>query len=114
MNGEQTLGLDRERHAEQAPLYHTLSSADPTLAAHGPLVRIAFDATVSEAAAHGIAKQVAANILAGPSPENVYTFVFEPAPGAGRNLDDIVASLRREAHVLLVEPVALGPRPAGR
>jgi hypothetical protein len=61
-----------------------------------------------------VAEQATARILAGPSPDNVYTFVFpEGQKTAGgqdvaATLDARVSELRREAHVLLVEPVVLG------
>jgi hypothetical protein len=103
-----TVALVRHRQMEEAPRYRTLSSADPTLAASGPLVRIAFDAAVDEAAARAIAARVNGRILAGPSPENVYTFVLSGDMDAGRSLDQQVSALRKEAHVLLVEPVILG------
>jgi uncharacterized protein YwlG (UPF0340 family) len=103
-----TVALVRHRQAEEAPRFHTLSSADPTLGASGPLVRIAFDSTVDEATVRGVAAQAAGKILAGPSPENVYTFVFPEETAAGRTLDEKVSGLRRQAHVLLVERVVLG------
>jgi hypothetical protein len=103
-----TVALVRHRQTEQAPRFHTLSNVDPTLAADGSLVRIAFDATVDEAAARSVADQSAARILAGPSPDNVYTFVFRSGTDAGRDLDEKVSELRRRAHVLLVEPVIVG------
>ena len=71
------VALVRHRQAEEAPRYHTVSNADPTLAATGPLVRIAFDSTVDDTAARGIADGESARILAGPSPDNVYTFEFQ-------------------------------------
>jgi anti-sigma factor RsiW len=103
-----TVALVRHRQAEEAPRFHTVANADPTLAVTAPLVRIAFDATVDEATARGLATQAAGKILAGPSPENVYTFVFPDEIAAGRSLDETVSGLRRQAHVLLVEPVILG------
>jgi hypothetical protein len=109
-----TVALLRHRQAEEAPRYHTVAQADPTLAARGSLVRIAFDATVDDAAARRVAEQATARILAGPSPDNVYTFVFpEGQKTAGgqdvaATLDARVSELRRQAHVLLVEPVVLG------
>ena len=102
------VALVRHRQAEEAPRFHTLASADPTLAASGPLVRIAFDPAVDEAAARGIAKDADARILAGPSPDNVYTFVFADGTDAAGGLDQKVSGLRRHAHVLLVEPVVVG------
>jgi hypothetical protein len=106
------VALVRHRQAEEAPRFHTLAIADPTLAASGPLVRIAFDSAVDEAAARGVARKVAGRILAGPSPDNVYTFVFEPAPDAARSVNDKVSWLRRQAYVLLVEPVVIAQQPA--
>jgi hypothetical protein len=106
------VALVRHRQAEEAPRFHTLANADPTLAASGPLVRVAFDSAMDEAAARGVAEKVSGRILAGPSPENVYTFVFQPAADAARGVDDDKVSwLRRQAHVLLVEPVVLGQQP---
>jgi hypothetical protein len=102
------VALVRHRQTEEAPRFHTVANADPTLAASGPLVRIAFDPAVDEPAAHAIAKTAAARILAGPSPDNVYTFVFAEGTDAGGGLDQKVSSLRRQAHVLLVEPVVVG------
>ena len=114
------VALVRHRQTEVlAPRFQTVTKADPTLAANGPLVRIAFDRSVEEPAAHGLAKEVSGTVLAGPSPDNVYTFEFQSAPDA-RGVDDKVSWLRRQAHVLLVEPVvviepaALGPRPAAK
>jgi Putative zinc-finger len=103
-----TVALVRHRQIEEAPRYRTVLEADPTLEAHGPLVRIAFDSSVDEAMARSVAAQVDGKILAGPSPENVYTFVFPGGTDAGRILDEKVSDLRRRAHVLLVEPVVLG------
>jgi hypothetical protein len=102
------VALVRHRQAEEAPLYHTTGNADPTLAARGPKVRIAFDPSVDDAAARGIATNADARILAGPSPDNVYTFVFAEGTDAGGGLDQKVNTLRRQAHVLLVEPVFIG------
>jgi hypothetical protein len=103
-----TVALVRHRQIEEAPRFRTVLNADPTLEAHGPLIRIAFDASVDEAMARSVAAQVDGKILAGPSPENVYTFVFPSGTDAGRILDEKVSDLRRRAHVLLVEPVVLG------
>lgn len=102
------VALVRHRQSEVAPRFHTLSSADPTLAANAPLVRIAFDSSVDEAAARGVADAAAAHILAGPSPDNVYTFVFSDGTDTTQTLDRKVSGLRRQAHVLLVEPVIVG------
>ena len=105
----------RHRQTEElAPRFHTVANADPTLAANGPLVRIAFDRAVDEAAAHRLAQEVSGRLLAGPSPENVYTFEFGVAGDRRGGVDDKVSWLRHQAHVLLVEPVVLGPRPAAR
>jgi hypothetical protein len=109
-----TVALLRHRQVEEAPRYHTVAEADPTLGAHGSLVRIAFDASIDDAAARRVAEQATARILAGPSPDNVYTFVFPEGQDARKGqddaatLDDRVSELRRQAHVLLVEPVVLG------
>jgi Putative zinc-finger len=102
------VALVRHRQSEVAPLFHTLANADPTLAASGSLVRIAFDPSVDEATARSVAAQASGRILAGPSPENVYTFVFQEGPGAAGAVDGKVGWLRRRPHVLLVEPVVLG------
>ncbi len=111
------VALVRHRQAEEAPLFHTLASADPTLSATGPLVRIAFDTSVDEATARSVATQANGRILAGPSPDNVYTFVFPEAANAAAGVDprvveQRVSELRRQAHVLLVEPVVLGTHAA--
>lgn len=98
------IALVQGRQQAEAPRYRTLSNADATLAARGSLVRIAFDVTVDESTARALAQRVEGRVLAGPSPENVYTFVFDDA---GR-IEDRVRTLRREPHVLLVEPVVLG------
>lgn len=103
--------LVRHRQIEQAPRFHTLASPDPTLAAAGPLARIAFDSSVTEAAARTLAERATARIIAGPSPDNVYTFVFPPRSGTSTAVDEKVGWLRRQEHVLLVEPVVLGPAP---
>ena len=113
-----TVALLRHRQAEEAPRYHTVLKGDPTLAptlaARGPLVRIAFDASVDDTAARRVAEQAAAEIVSGPSPDNVYTFVFPKGRGVqegqdvAATLDARVGELRRRAHVLLVEPVVLG------
>jgi hypothetical protein len=102
------VALVRHRQAEVMPRYHTTGDADPTLAASGPLVRIAFDPSVDDAAARAIAVSADARILAGPSPDNVYTFVFAEGTEAVGGLDQKVNGLRRQAHVLLVEPVVVG------
>jgi hypothetical protein len=108
------VALVRHHQVEEAPRFHTVANADPTLAASGPLVRIAFDSTVNETAARGVASGANGRILAGPSPENVYTFVFQPASNLADGaavrpqMDDVVNGLRRQPHVLLVEPVVLG------
>jgi hypothetical protein len=102
-----TVALVRHRQ-DELPRFHTVANGDPTLAVTAPLVRIAFDSTIDDAAARGLAAQVEGRILAGPSPENVYTFVFPRETAAGGALDDKVSALRRQAHVLLVEPVVLG------
>lgn len=103
------VALVRHRQVEEAPRFHTLANADPTLAAAGPLVRIAFDASVDERAARSVAAQAEARILSGPSPENVYTFGFADDPAEAGRLDAKVSELRRQAHVLLVEPVIVRP-----
>ncbi|MEP7244645.1 MAG: zf-HC2 domain-containing protein [Gammaproteobacteria bacterium] len=107
------VALVQNRQVEEAPRFHTLSNADPTLAADGPLLRVAFDSAIDEAAARGVARTVSGHILAGPSPDNVYTFVFQPSADSRLNMDDTVSWLRRQAHVLLVEPVIIGPPSAG-
>jgi hypothetical protein len=104
-----TVALVRHRQAEMlAPRFETVANADLTLADTRPLVRIAFDSTIDEAAARDLASQAAGEILAGPSPRNVYTFVFPRESAAGSTLDETVSTLRRHAHVLLVEQVDLG------
>jgi hypothetical protein len=103
---------DREPPPE-APQFRTLANEDPTLGFHGALVRIAFDSSVDETAAKAVAERSAAHILAGPSPDNVYTFGFENAD-AGIGIDQTVNALRREPHVLLVEPVLLRSRDSPR
>lgn len=109
------VALVRHRQAELlAPSFRVTANADPTLAASGPLVRIAFEPVVDEATARKVAEAVSGRILAGPSPDNVYTFEFQPGPDAVRVVDDKVSWLRRQAHVQLVEPVVLGPRPAAK
>ena len=108
------VALVRHRQAEEAPLYYTVSNADPTLAATGPLVRIAFDSTVDDTAARGIAAGESARILAGPSPDNVYTFEFKEGADSAQGLDRKVSELRRQAHVLLVEPVVVGEPRKGK
>jgi hypothetical protein len=101
------VALVRHRQAEEAPRFHTVANADPTLAASGPLVRIAFDSSVNEKTARAVAGQAGVrSILAGPSPDNVYTFEFRDDV-AGAALDRKVSELRRQAHVLLVEPVVV-------
>lgn len=102
------IALVQGRQQAEAPRYRTLSNVDATLAARGSLVRIAFDATVDESTARALAQRVEGRVLAGPSPENVYTFVFDDADSASQ-IEDRVRALRREPHVLLVEPVVLGP-----
>jgi hypothetical protein len=102
------VALVRHRQEYEAPRYTTRSEGDPTLAARGPLVRIAFDSSVDEVTARGIATQAGAQPLAGPSPNNVYTFEFAKGVAAGGALDQKVDELRRQAHVLLVEPVIVG------
>jgi hypothetical protein len=104
-----TVALVRHRQVEMlAPRYETTTTADPTLADGRPLIRIAFDSTVDEGLVRDLAKQVAAEIKAGPSPRNVYTFVFPDDTAAEPTLDQSVSYLRRQAHVLLVEPADLG------
>ena len=107
------VALVRHRQIEEAPRFHTLATPDPTLAANGPLLRIAFDSAMDEAAARELAGRVSGRILAGPSPDNVYTFVLNAADQSARGVDDKVSWLRRQSHVLLVEPVVLG-QPSGR
>lgn len=106
------VALVRYQQAEVAPRYHTLSNADQTLASAegGPLIRVAFDSSVNEAEARTVAESLAGRILAGPSPENVYTFELSADPASAANLEVKVSGLRHHAHVLLVEPVVLGPR----
>ena len=103
------VALVRHRQTEEAPRFHTVSNADPTLRhTSGPLVRIAFDGSVDEKAAHHIAARAGVrNIPAGPSPDNVYTFEFAKGVAADGALDQKVDELRRQAHVLLVEPVVV-------
>ena len=109
------VALVRHRQTEElAPRFHTVANADPTLAANGSLVRIAFDRAVDEAAAHRLAQEVSGRLLAGPSPENVYTFEFGAARDAKGGVEEKVSWLRHQAHVMLVEPVVLGPRPAAQ
>jgi hypothetical protein len=99
------VALVRNRQVQELPRFHTLARPDPTLAAGVPLVRIAFDSGVDERAARAVAAQIAARIIAGPSPENVYTFALRAASGVAD--DEVVAWLRRQSHVLLVEPVTI-------
>jgi len=110
------LALVRHRQAEMLlPNYTTILNADPTLAAPDPLVRIAFGGSVDEAAARKLAQAVSARILAGPSPQNVYTFEFPRGSDvAVGGIDGKVDWLRRQEHVVLVAPVVLGPRPAAK
>lgn len=108
------LALALVRHREKEPnmrLYHTVANGDATLAVQAPLVRIAFDSTIDQAIARTIAAEAQGQILTGPSPENVYTFVFPKEMTAGDTLDEKVDVLRRRAHVLLVEPVVLSEQP---
>ncbi len=102
------VALVRHRQTETEPRFHTVANADPTLAASGSLVRIAFDPAVDEKAARELAERAGAQrILAGPSPDNVYTFEFGADVAGAAALDQKVNQLRRQAHVLLVEPVVV-------
>ncbi len=110
-----TVALLSHRQAEMLlPRFTTVLEPDPTLAAKGALVRIAFDHTVDETTARGFAQAVSGHILAGPSPDNVYTFEFAPGQGAVSGVEDKVSWLQHQAHVVLVAPVVLGPRPAAQ
>jgi|GEM_PF-1405835 len=100
------VALLQNRRAAEQPRFRTLSSEDPTLAFSGALVRIAFDPAVHDDGARDLARQVGGRVIAGPSPENVYTFAFAAA-GTG-DIEQKVQSLRRQEHVLLVERVDLG------
>jgi hypothetical protein len=103
-----TVALVRHRPPPAYPAnYYTVADPDPTLAVNAPIVRIAFDSSFDEPAAQELARQVSGEILAGPSPRNVYTFVFPRESAAGSALDQTVSNLRRHAHVLLVEQVDL-------
>jgi hypothetical protein len=108
------VALVRHRQVDETPRFHTVADADPTLRESGSLVRIAFDRSVDEETAHRIAQSAAARISAGPSPDNVYTFVFAEGTDAAGGLDQKVSSLRRQAHVLLVEPVVVGYPRSGK
>jgi hypothetical protein len=102
------VALVRHRQTESEPRFHTVANADPTLASSGSLVRIAFDPSVDEKAARDLAARAGAQrILAGPSPDNVYTFEFGADVAGAAALDQKVHELRRQAHVLLVEPVVV-------
>lgn len=110
------VALVRYQQAEVAPRFHTLSTADPTLASAegGQLVRVAFDSTVDESEARTVAQSLSGRIMAGPSPENVYTFELTSSASSAANLENKVSGLRRRAHVLLVEPVVLGKRSSAK
>jgi anti-sigma factor RsiW len=101
------LFLDRSN--QEAPRFQTLTSVDNTLSVGTPLVRIAFDSGVTEAEAAAVAGKAGGTIVAGPSPNNVYTFAFRA--GDREVLDKKVTQLRRHSHVLLAEPVVLDGSP---
>jgi hypothetical protein len=98
-----------ERSAQEAPRFQTLTNADATLAIRQPLVRVALDAGVSENEAAAMASTLGGKIVAGPSVNNIYTFAFDPGLSTG-DLEEKVATLRRQGAVLLAEPVAPGPQ----
>ena len=99
-----------DRSVQDEPRFRTLSNEDRTLALGRPLVRIAFEPSVTEGEVTTLAAEMGGSIVAGPSPNNVYTLAFSSAPNSG-SVDEKITLLRRKANVLLVEPVSLTPQP---
>jgi anti-sigma-K factor RskA len=95
-----------DRSIQDEPRFRTLSNEDATLSIGKPLVRIAFEPNVTESEVAAMASEMGGSIVAGPSPNNVYTLAFQPAPNGG-SVDEKITLLRRKAGVLLVESVSL-------
>jgi hypothetical protein len=95
-----------ERSTQELPRFRTLTQADNTLSIGRPLVRVAFDSGVSENQAVALASEAGGSVVAGPSPNNVYTFAFGSSENR-ESVDKKVTDLRRHPHVLLAEPVVL-------
>jgi hypothetical protein len=97
--------LVRERYLQEQPRFHTLATPDRTLALAEPLARVAFDASVSSNLARELAADIAGRVVEGPSVNNVYTLAFDSARARPAALDEKVAWLRKQPHVLFAEPV---------
>jgi hypothetical protein len=106
-----TVALVRHRQVEEAAPRYRVLFEDPTLSASGELVRIQFDPSIDEPAALGIAAGAAAKKVLGPSPQNIYTFVFPEVTAANGVLDDKVMALRGQPHVLFVDRVIRETQP---
>jgi anti-sigma factor RsiW len=92
--------------APQPPTFQTLTTPDPTLASRMPLVRVAFAPLVDADEAQQLAASAGARVLAGPSPENVYTLSVEAGGMAAA-----IEKLRASPQVRLAEQVFTGSDP---
>ena len=99
----------------QEAAYRTVSAQGDGLSERREYLRVALDAQSNIARGHELARDIGADLLAGPSADNIYTFVLS----ASRR-DQVAAAsqwLRRQPNVLLVEslrvePARLAPSPA--
>jgi anti-sigma factor RsiW len=82
------------------PEYKTLSTATPEATDPRAAVRVVFAPDASVNKVNELVRQVEGNIIAGPSEAGVYTLA---APG-GKDVQQIIESLRAHPEVLFAEP----------
>jgi hypothetical protein len=97
-----TVLLVRNTSMVQEARFHTLGSAAQTIVGDGSLVRIAFAPGVDFDAVEAWARAHDCRILAGPTPQNVYTVLLDSERETHRAID----MMRSDSRVLLAEPVA--------
>jgi hypothetical protein len=82
--------------------FHTLGGAVQTVVGDGPLVRVAFTSGLDFDAVADWARARGYRILAGPTPQNVYTIRLD----SELETQHAISVMRSDPRVLLAEPVA--------
>lgn len=89
--------------------YMTLTSPPPSYDT-GARVRVVFRANLTLASLQRVLRGVDAQLIEGPTEEDVYTLGFAPRPDSRAALERRIATLRADPAVLFAEPVADGVR----
>jgi putative zinc finger protein len=95
----------QQREVQTAPRFATLTAPDPIT--KGPVLRVVFDDQTKLADLSQLMKTIDARVIAGPTDAGVFTLALNASPASSEALNDVVARLRQDAHVVFCEPAVV-------